>query len=110
MISDIPDMRMPALVQHNLSSIIFVALCGILCGCEDWSDLQEYCRVKKDWLSRYVSLENGIPSSDTFRRVFTSLDPDNVETLLRTHASEIVANNKASDQIAIDGKALRGSK
>lgn len=110
MISDIPDARMSALVQHNLSTIIFVSLCGILSGCEDWNDIQDYCKVKKDWLSRFVSFEHGIPSSDTFRRVFVSLDPDNVEILLRTHASGIVNNNKESDQIAIDGKALRGSK
>lgn len=110
MISDISDTRTPALVQHHLSTIIFTALCGILCGCEDWNDIKDYCIVKKDWLARFVSFENGIPSSDTFRRVFTSLDPDNVETLLRTHAAEIVANNKASEQIAIDGKALRGSR
>ena len=91
-------------------TIIFVALCYILSGCEDWDDIHDYCRVKKDWLLRYVYSKNGIPLSDTFRRVFTLLDPDQVEHLLRTHAAEIVADNKLSDQIAVDGKALRGSK
>jgi predicted transposase YbfD/YdcC len=110
MIDDISDPRMEGKVQHKLSTIIFVALCGVLCGCESWGDIRDYCRVKRDWLSQYVSLANGVPSSDTFRRVFTLLDPDNVEYLLRTHASEIVGNGKASDQIAVDGKALRGSK
>lgn len=109
-INDISDPRMEGKVHHPLSTIIFVALCGILCGCESWGDIKDYCRVKKDWLSQYVSLANGIPSSDTFRRVFTLLNPDSIEYILRTHASELVNNGKATDQIAVDGKALCGSR
>lgn len=109
-IEEIIDPRMIGKVQHNLSTIIFVALCGILSGCEDWKDISDYCRIKKDWLSQYICLKNGVPSSDTFRRVFTLLAPDNIENLLRTHAAEIVGNKNPSDQIAVDGKALRGSK
>jgi len=109
-IEEISDPRMIGKVQHNLSAIIFVSLCGVLSGCEDWNDIRDYCKVKKDWLSQYVCLKNGVPSSDTFRRVFTLLDPDNIENLLRTHAAEIVGAQNPSDQIAIDGKALRGSK
>ena len=71
MIDDISDPRMEGKVRHKLSTIIFVALCGVLCGCESWSDIRDYCKVKRDWLSQYVSLANGIPSSDTFRRIFT---------------------------------------
>ena len=100
-IEEIIDPRMIGKVQHNLSTIIFVALCGILSGCEDWKDIRDYCRIKKDWLSRYICLKNGIPSSDTFRRVFTLLAPDNIENLLRTHAAEIVRNKIPSDQIAL---------
>ena len=110
LIEDITDPRMEGKVQHSLSAIIFVSLCGILSGCESWSDIRHYCIAKKDWLSQYVDLKNGAPSGHTFRRVFMILDPNNVENLLRTHASEIVTKGKASDQIAVDGKALRGSK
>lgn len=110
MINNISDPRMEGKIHHPLSTIIFVALCGILCGCESWSDIRDYCRVKREWLSQYVSLVNGIPSSDTFRRVFTLLDPDNVEYILRTHAAELVSKGKASDQVAVDGKALCGSR
>jgi len=97
-------------VQHNLSAIIFGTLCGILSGCESWNDIRDYCSTKQSWLSRFVSFPNGIPSGDTFRRVFTLLNPDSIESLLRTHASELVANSVPSDQIALDGKALCGSK
>ena len=110
LIEDIPDPRMVGKVRHNLSTVLFTAMCGVLSGCDDWTDIQQYCASKKDWLSRYVSFENGVPSGDTFRRVFTLLNPDHVEYLLRTHAAEIVKGGRPSDQIAIDGKALCGSK
>lgn len=109
LIEEIFDPRMEGKVHHPLSSIIFIALCGILSGCESWGDIKDYCKAKKEWLSQYVSLTNGIPSSDTFRRVFTLMNPDNIEYILRTHASEIVGKGKATDQIAVDGKALCGS-
>lgn len=109
-ITELSDPRMEGKVHHPLSTIIFVALCGILCGCESWSDIRDYCRIKREWLARYISLANGIPSSYTFRRVFTLLDPVNIEYLLRTHAAEIVAQKNPSGQIAVDGKALCGSK
>ena len=111
LIEEIPDPRMEGKVIHNLSSILFVSLCGILSGCENWSDIRAYCEIKKKWLSGHVDLSNGVPSEWTFRRVFTLLDSDKVEFLLRTHAASIVKNKgQTSDQIAIDGKALRGSK
>ncbi len=110
LIEDIPAPRMLGKVRHHLSAVLFTALCGVLSGCDDWTDIQHYCTSKKEWLSQYVTFENGIPSSDTFRRVFTRLNPDYVEYLLRTHAAEIIKSGHPSDQIAIDGKALRGSK
>ena len=110
MIEKIADPRMIGKVQYNLSTILFVALCGILSGCEDWNDIHDYCRTKQKWLRKYICLKNGMPSSDTFRRVFILLDPSSIENLLRTHAAEIVGNNKLSNQIAVDGQALRGSK
>lgn len=111
LIEEIADPRISGKVRHNFGAIIFVSLCGILSNCESWSDISDYCEIKMDWLSEYVNLSNGVPSEWTFRRVFTLLDPDNMEHLLRTHAASIVMNKgKTSDQVAIDGKALRGSK
>ena len=65
-------------------------LCGVLSGCKDCNDLRDYCKVKKDWVLQHVFLKDGVSSSDTFRRAFTLLDPDNIENLLRTHTAEIV--------------------
>lgn len=110
LIEDVKDPRMSGKIKHNFGSIIFVTLCGILSGCESWGDIHDYCSVKRDWLQRYVDLSSGIPSEWTFRRIFTLLDPSFLEHLLRTHASEAVLQGKKSDQIAVDGKAVRGSK
>lgn len=106
----IPDPRMKNKVVHPLSTILFVAICAILSGCECWEDLELYCKMKYKWLSQYVNLENGIPSHYTFRRVFTLLHPDHIEYLLRSHAANIVNNANISEHISIDGKALKGSK
>lgn len=110
LINEIPDPRMEGKVVYKFSTIVFVVLCGILSGCESWSDIEDYCEAKREWLGRYVDLESGVPSEWTFRRVFTLLDPDHIESLLRANAKQIVENKSPSDQIAIDGKAIRGSK
>lgn len=110
LIGTVPDPRMIGKVKHNIGAIIFVTLCAILSGCKSWGEIQDYCEIKLLWLSDYVDLKNGVPSEWTFRRIFTLLDPSFIEMLLRTHAKETVLHNKDSDQIAVDGKAIRGSK
>ena len=111
LIQNIPDPRMEGKIKHNFGAILFVGLCGVLSGCESWSDIEDYCETKLEWLSCYVDLTNGVPSEWTFRRVFTLLDPTHMEEVLTNHAANIVSSNSnPSDQIAIDGKALRGSK
>jgi len=111
LLTNVADPRMEGKVKHNLGAVLFVGLCGVLSGCESWSDIEDYCETKYDWLSNYVDLENGIPSEWTFRRVFTLLDPAKIEQILTTHATNILKKRgKKSDHIAIDGKALCGSK
>ena len=109
LIKELPDPRMEGKVRHNLSTVIFVTLCGILSGCQSWGDIEDYCEAKLKWLEQYVEFKNGVPSEWTFRRVFTLLDPAYLEILLRTHAASIVSKNTSSDQIAVDSKALCGS-
>ena len=67
LIKDISDPRMVEKVRHNLSTIIFVSLCGVLCGCESWNDIRDYCKAKQEWLSQYVKFIHGVPST----RIFT---------------------------------------
>jgi predicted transposase YbfD/YdcC len=107
----LPDPRMAGKVKHKLGTVCFVALCAVLSGCESWGDIEEYCEIKREWLSQYVDLFHGIPSEWTFRRVFTLLHPDYMAEFLQRHAAHLVGNKERdSHQIAIDGKALRGSK
>lgn len=58
LIKELPDPRVAGKVIHKFSTIIFVALCGILSNCESWNDIEDYCISKKDWLSKYVDLSN----------------------------------------------------
>ena len=107
-LDEIEDPRQNWKVEHNLSAIIFVTLCAILCGAESWLDISDYCKSKHEMLRKFVNLDNGIPSQYTFRRLFVLLDPACIELLLRTHASEIV-NKESKNGISIDGKAIRCS-
>lgn len=109
LLEEISDPREEWKVRHNLSTLIFTTWCGVLCGAESWSDISDFCEAKEEWLSQYVDLTNGIPSPWTFRRIFTLLEPELLEWLLRTHAANLV-NKGVNSHIAIDGKALRGSK
>ena len=108
-LDEMKDPREEWKVDHKLSTIIFVTLCAILCGAESWLDISEYCEAKFEMLKKYVNLDNGVPSQYTFRRLFTLLDPLKIEALLREHASGIL-NENIQDNIAIDGKVLKGSK
>lgn len=109
-IDEMPDPRMEGKVQYALSAVVFITLCGILSGCESWIDIKNYGVMKESWLKKFVDLRNGIPSAWTFRRVFTLIDPDWVEELLTLNAKRLISKGNTTDQIAIDGKALRGSK
>ena len=59
---------------HELLEILVVAVCGTICGCDSWEHLPRYPKSKLDWLRKFVRLANGVPSSDTFSRVFQLLN------------------------------------
>jgi len=111
LIHEIDDPRLRGKVHHPLETILFITLCAVLSGSDTWSDIELYGRGKKDWFSKYINLDNGIPSEWTFRRFFTLLPADVMESLLRQFAALVLKKSEIkSDQIAIDGKALCGSK
>lgn len=107
--SEIKDHRRSnANVRHEFTDIISVALCGMLSGADDWVSISQYGKKREDWLSTFLSLPNGIPSHDTFGRVFARIDPDEfmdcflkwVNSFRQTIGKEV---------IAVDGKTLRRS-
>ena len=68
--AEITDPQVQRTKHYALIDIVVIALCGVICGCNSWEDLPKYGRAKRDWLRRYLRLTNGIPSTDTFARVF----------------------------------------
>ena len=101
-----------------LEEIVFIAICAILCGADNWLEIAEFAESKFDWLSTFLSLPGGIPSHDTFRRVFCLVDPlafqacfsDWITALMSRHdLTPIRLDPPELKPIAIDGKTQRGS-
>ena len=75
----VPDPRSARQTRHNLSELLAVAVCAVLCGADDFVDIALWGRSKLAWLRRFLTLEAGIPSHDTFARVFGLLDAEAFE-------------------------------
>jgi predicted transposase YbfD/YdcC len=105
---DLPDPRLGRLCRHELLDIIAITICAVICGQHTWTDIALYGQDHYDWLKTFLRLPNGIPSHDTFRYVFSRLDP---LAFQRCFGGWIAALSQATDlkHIAFDGKALRGS-
>ncbi len=71
----IPDQRVVTRSSHKLVDIIAIAILAILCGADGWVAIEKYGKAKEEWLSTFLDLPNGIPSHDTFGRIFSRLDP-----------------------------------
>ena len=108
--ADLPDPRREtAEKRHALSDILVIAVCATISGADGWEPMAEYGRRKKAFFERFLPLTNGIPSHDTFYRVFTALDPDAfAERFGRWVAAACEGGGLVP--IALDGKAVRGAK
>lgn len=104
----ITDPRLDRGRNHDLLEMIFLALTAAICGAQGWADVERFAKSKIDWFLRYIDLDYGIPSHDTFGRVFSRLDTG--EFLLAMHAwVDEFAGALRDRHVAIDGKVLRGS-
>jgi predicted transposase YbfD/YdcC len=102
------DKRRKAGKRHKLIDILTIAICGIICGADDWSGIEEYGNAKKAWLEQFLELSHGIPSHDTFGRVFSWLDPVALEQSFIRWVQSVMEITQGQ-VIAIDGKTLRRS-
>lgn len=102
------DPRVVGRTRHLLVDIIVMAICGVIGNCDDWPDIALFARQRQSWFKRFLKLDNGVPSHDTFERVFAALDPRAFERCCLAWLRD-VANLVGVGQIAIDGKTLRGS-
>ncbi len=93
---------------HLLQDLIVVALCAVIAGAQDWQEIETFGRKRRDWLKRFLKLPNGIPSHDTFERVFNRLNPPTFQACFRQWVQAIQETLRIK-HVAIDGKTLRGS-
>ena len=102
------DPRREHTKAHRLLDIIGIALCAVICGADDWVNVATFGRVKEPWLRTFLALPGGIPSHDTFGRVFALLDPEEFRRCFLAWAQAVVGAPGAQ-VVAIDGKSLRRS-
>lgn len=100
------DPRMDRTKEHDLIDVLIIAVCTLLCGGESFNDMEDFGYAKQDWFKTFLRLRNGIPSHDTFNRVFAALDPEQfLNCFLRWTQS--LRQAVAQEIVALDGKALR---
>nr|WP_304598359.1 ISAs1 family transposase [Microcystis sp. 0824] len=81
-LQDIPDPRVSRTQKHLLTDILVIAILAVIAGAEGWEDIENYGLSKQSWLSEFLELPNGIPSDDTFRRVFERINPEALAKVL----------------------------
>jgi DDE_Tnp_1-associated/Transposase DDE domain len=102
------DPRLERQKQHKLIDILVIALCAVLCGANDWVAVETFGKAKEAWFRRFLALPNGIPSHDTFGRVFALLSPEQFQECFVSWIQAVV-QTVAGQLVAIDGKTLRRS-
>ena len=104
---NLTDPRIERTRVHDLLELVIVALCGTIAGASSWADIERFGKQRLPWLRTFLQLEYGIPSHDTFGRVFSLLDPAELVNCIQQWLQDI--GREIGSHIAIDGKTLRGS-
>lgn len=105
--SDVQDPRQQGKVEHPLINIIFITICGTLCGADNWVAIEAFGNAQMTWLSRYLNMENGVPSHDTLGDTFATINPEQFGQGFLNWMQAVCA--VVAGVIAIDGKKLRRS-
>jgi len=108
----VPDPRVARTRRHPLPDLLFIALCASLAGCDHFTEMEDWAIESHDWLTQHLDLPGGIPSHDTFTRVFARLDPDAFRQAFMEWIADLRAQFIAADgpqHLALDGKTARRS-
>lgn len=106
--ADLEDPRVDRTKKHHLSDILVIAICAVICGADGWVQIEVFGNSKKKWLKTFLELPNGIPSHDTFGRLFAKLNPQAFEEAFLAWITELATASKGR-LVAIDGKTIRRS-
>ena len=102
------DPRVSRSRRHALEDILVISICAVICGADGWTDVEAFGRAKLDWFRTFLHLPNGIPSHDTFGRLFARLDPEQFKACFARWI-EAVRTRIPGEIVAIDGKVSRRS-
>ena len=105
---DLKDPRAQSAKRHELLDIIIIAICAVICDCNTWVDIAEFGRSRLEWFKSFLSLPHGIPSHDTFGRVFALLNPEEFVRCFILWA-ESLREALGGQIVNVDGKTLRGA-
>lgn len=105
----IEDPRQQGKVIHAIENIFIITICASICGADTWEDIFDFGIKKKNWLEKFLNLENGIPSPDTISRLFSAIKVSEFEAFFLSFVEMLLDKNDEIDYVAIDGKTLRGS-
>lgn len=106
--TNLTDPRIDRTKDHKLIDIVAIAICGMLCGADNWVAMEQYGHAKEEWLKQFLELPNGIPSHDTIARVFARIDPKEFEQCFRDWV-ETISELIPGEIISIDGKTAKHS-
>jgi predicted transposase YbfD/YdcC len=101
------DPRVSPATRHQLLDIVAIAICAVICGADTWVEVEAFGRAKEGWLHTFLALPHGMPSHDTFGRVFAALDPAQFEAGFRSWVAAVA--QATTGAVAVDGKTLRRS-
>ena len=94
--------------RHKLSDVLIIAVLATICGADGWVEIERFGHAKEEWLQTFLELPNGIPSHDTFGRIFALLNPKVFETCFLNWINSLTIDIQ-KEIIALDGKTVRGS-
>ena len=94
--------------RHQLIDIVFITICAVICNAESWEDIEQFGHSKEGWLRKYLKLPHGVPTEDTFARVFAALEPKELNRCFLGWVSAV--HQWKAQTINIDGKCVRGSR